>query len=991
MRFLLFMLPRSGLKPLRLSACALLALWAACSFRASAADITAEWIGVGYAKWTDPANWKDGIVPVNSSTDKYNVIIANTNTTDYVQCSLTSNMEVSQLTLGNVLYIYPGGGIPIEFHVRDNFHWLGGVLSGYQTQYHLHGESLFDGLTSKRMDCTLTLHDHARWTQGNLEWAGYGMVQINAGALFEILTGGSVGAVATTDSADVYNQGTMRMNAPGQSAKFFGIVHNSGAIEVEAGNLQCMWKYDGVGSLTIQAGARMVIWGPSQWRPFAQAGGGELFFADREQEVVSNTTFSGFTRIGADFFGDGDLTLSNAVWQGGQLSGPGALIVPAGGQVTIQGTGPFLSRRLLNTGDLSLAVGASLHGDPARLFHTNFPSGTIHLASATTAGSVDYPVGTLVNQGNLLKDDGAVGSASFYATVQNQGLIQSRAGRLNLALGGTNWGQWEAQSPGQIVAQWFSFEDSSALLGDGQISLSGGTLRGSVSTNLNLVLSSVTVLNSNLYSLKTLQVGGWVNFPSTGGAEVRDFLTLNGGLYGGLLRSRQEAELSFPAAATVKSGARLELLGDSALLQGSLTFQDTNTTLLNAGTLHGRGASDLLFNPGASFLNQGAWRVSAQMGAFKALLTDKLCRLSTANAAADPIFGDGPFQISGPVQAQAQGVTAGPGAQLCFSDFALTNASVTLLQSALTVTTNFSSSNATVVLDQGTLIGPATPWKGSVLFTGQGTVQGSLALQALQLAAGSNGCNLVLNGSLALTETNALLQTLVALAPTGPVFPHLQVVGPVTLNARFDLVAGFAASPSNLVAGPITLLESDQPISGSFLNATNGATLATATNSYRFQLFYGPNSPFGANKVVLTAFGTAFDNWRMRRFSAEQLQDPLVSGPTADPDRNGWNNLSEFVLAIDPTATNTVLPTLRPGPEGYATLHLRKRKDLGGLQATLAVSPDLRSWQQTTLGASPSWMELHRVFDLGDCYDYTYLYRGSPSALFLKLIVGGQY
>jgi hypothetical protein len=958
---------------------------------AAAADINCVWIGTGYGDWSDPANWQGGVIPVNSVTDKYHVTIALPDPSAFSQSALTQAMTVSELTLGNNIYLYsPSGSDSLQFHVLDNFHWLGGGLDGNQAQYHLHGEAVFDGLTSKGLGgaCTLTLHGHARWTQGNLGWAGYGSVTNSPGASFDITAGGYVGSIGSTDDADIYNQGTMQMNAAGQTAQFYSDFHNSGAIEVEAGDLQFMGNYDGAGAISVQAGARVIFWGTGEWQSFAQAGAGELYFVGGET-VLSDTTFTCFTRVAANFGCSGNLTLSNAVWQSGQISGPGSLIVPAGGNLSVQTTAPRFSCPLLNSGELSLAAGAYLYANIGATL-TNFVTGRIHLASASSLGLNGFAVGSLANDGSILKDDVAVGSAAIYATFQNRGLIRSSAGRLTLNGSGTNLGQLEARSPGQITAQSFDFGASSALVGDGQISLLGGTLRGTVDTNLDLVVSSVVVSNASLYSFKSLQAANWVRFSDPGGAEVRGFLTLNGGLYGGLLRSLQSAELSFPAATQIKGGARLELLGESSLLTGSLTVQDTNSTLLNSGTMHVEGASDLLVNPGAGFLNQGAWHVSAQMGSFKIILTDKLCRLTVTNASTNMVFGDGPFQLSGPVTVMPQQVTAGAGAQLCVSDLAMTNVCLWLSQSALTVTTNLSSSNATVVLDQATLTGPVAPWTGSMLLRGQGTLQGAVAPQSLQLDVVSNINHLVLNGSLSMAGTNALLRATVVPVQGAPTFSYLQVHGPVALNGRFDLMATVASASSNLMGGPVTLVDSDQPLTGSFLNATNGAILST-TNGFRFLLWYGPGNPFGANKIVLSEFGTAFDRWRLHHFSAQQLGDPLVSGPTADPDHSGWNNLMKFVLAVDTTPPGAAVPSLGPGPTGYATLHVRKRKDVGSLQATIALSQDLRVWQQTALGASPSWMELHRVFDLGDSYDYTYLYPGTPAALFLKIIISGQY
>ncbi len=98
-----------GLRPVRRHHYLAMALWAAIAAAASAAQITGEWIGTGYGDWTDPANWANGVVPVNSLTDQYNVIL-NPPTSDYTQTTLSAPMSVSQLTLGDVLYVYDATG-----------------------------------------------------------------------------------------------------------------------------------------------------------------------------------------------------------------------------------------------------------------------------------------------------------------------------------------------------------------------------------------------------------------------------------------------------------------------------------------------------------------------------------------------------------------------------------------------------------------------------------------------------------------------------------------------------------------------------------------------------------------------------------------------------------------------------------------------------------------------------------------------------------------
>ena len=66
----------------------------------------------------------------------------------------------------------------------------------------------------------------------------------------------------------------MRMNAPGQNARFYTYFHHSGLIDVEAGDLQFMATYDGPGAITVQSGARVIFSGSGEWQGCSQAGGG---------------------------------------------------------------------------------------------------------------------------------------------------------------------------------------------------------------------------------------------------------------------------------------------------------------------------------------------------------------------------------------------------------------------------------------------------------------------------------------------------------------------------------------------------------------------------------------------------------------------------------------------------------------------------------------------------------------------------------------------
>src|SRR6266850_297258 len=223
-----------------------------------AAEITAEWTYAGIGDWTNQLNWKDGIVPVQSQTDQYNVIITNAS---YAQCTLAgTDMDVQDLTLGAVLYVYDPGLTSRQFHVRNTFDWLDGSLSVWNAVYHLHGNTLLEGNTVKTFDrqCTLRLYSNAVWTAGDLLWAGYGQVSIEPSGVLESRNGGYVGSTVSTDSATITNRGTVRIVAPGKTTRFYGSFINNGLLDVQGGDVQFWANYSGPGSISITQASRAI-------------------------------------------------------------------------------------------------------------------------------------------------------------------------------------------------------------------------------------------------------------------------------------------------------------------------------------------------------------------------------------------------------------------------------------------------------------------------------------------------------------------------------------------------------------------------------------------------------------------------------------------------------------------------------------------------------------------------------------------------------------
>jgi len=87
----------------------------------------------------------------------------------------------------------------------------------------------------------------------------------------------------------------------------------------------------------------------------------------------------------------------------------------------------------------------------------------------------------------------------------------------------------------------------------------------------------------------------------------------------------------------------------------------------------------------------------------------------------------------------------------------------------------------------------------------------------------------------------------------------------------------------------------------------------------------------------------AWGQWRSAKFSAAQLTDVNVSGPGADPDRDGVPNLAEALFGAPPLTTTS--GPLAPEKVGDA-LHVSWREPLAGNGVTAVPewSPNGQTW-----------------------------------------------
>ena len=123
---------------------------------------------------------------------------------------------------------------------------------------------------------------------------------------------------------------------------------------------------------------------------------------------------------------------------------------------------------------------------------------------------------------------------------------------------------------------------------------------------------------------------------------------------------------------------------------------------------------------------------------------------------------------------------------------------------------------------------------------------------------------------------------------------------------------------------------------------------------------------YTAAAPVVSSFEVTRDNlntWRIRYFTPGELNNPLLSGPLADFDGDGVNNLFEFALNRDPKLSDRT--TMIAGT-GTAGLPLIRAEDVSGQQRLTAEyvrrqatgRPGITYHVEFTSGlTNPAWLE----------------------------------
>ncbi len=113
---------------------------------------------------------------------------------------------------------------------------------------------------------------------------------------------------------------------------------------------------------------------------------------------------------------------------------------------------------------------------------------------------------------------------------------------------------------------------------------------------------------------------------------------------------------------------------------------------------------------------------------------------------------------------------------------------------------------------------------------------------------------------------------------------------------------------------------------------------------------------FGIEQWEIPSGPATYIAWRDTEFTPGQIADPLVSGPAADPDADGFSNLEEYAFGGEPLVPDAPVlqPVLHRGG-GWPVLTARARTSATDLtwsiQAATNLTPGTGSW--STNGITP--------------------------------------